>query len=154
MESNFVAIDVETANVDLPRICQVGVSSFWNGKPQDQWKSLVNPEDYFDEINVSIHGIDEEAVRSAPNWAKVHAQVNSRLNGEIVVSHIAFDRVALYRACEKNKLPICECRWLDSAKVVRRAWPKFAKSGYGLANVAKELGINYMPHDRVVFGEN
>jgi DNA polymerase III subunit epsilon len=147
MPLDFVAIDVETANADLSSICQVGVSSFQNGKPNDQWKSLVNPEDDFDDINVSIHGIDERTVRFAPNWAKVYPSVTLRLNGKIVVSHTAFDRLALYRACEKNKLPLCECQWLDSAKVVRRAWPKFAKSGFSLANVAQELGINYVPHD-------
>jgi DNA polymerase-3 subunit epsilon len=147
MPVDFVAIDVETANADLSSICQVGVSSFQNGKPNDQWKSLVNPQDDFDDINVSIHGIDEKAVRSAPNWEKVYPSVHSRLNGKIVVSHTAFDRLALYRACEKGKLPICECQWLDSAKVVRRAWPKFAKSGFGLGNVAQEFGINYVPHD-------
>ena len=64
-----------------------------------------------------------------------------------MASHTAFDRVAFYRACEKAKLSICECRWLDTAKVVRRAWPKFSKSGYGLKNVAQEFGINYVPHD-------
>jgi DNA polymerase-3 subunit epsilon len=147
MPLDFVAIDVETANADLSSICQVGVSSFQNGKPNDQWKSLVNPEDDFDDINVSIHGIDEKAVRSAPNWAKVYPSVSSRLNSKIAVSHTAFDRLALYRACEKNNLPLCECQWLDSAKVVRRAWPRFAKSGFSLANVAQELGINYVPHD-------
>jgi DNA polymerase-3 subunit epsilon len=144
---DFVAIDVETANADLSSICQVGVSSFENGKPQDQWKSLVNPEDYFDDINISIHGIDEKKVRSSPNWAKIYPNVSSRLSGEIVVSHTSFDRVALCRACEKSKLPICQCQWLDSAKVVRRAWPKFARSGYGLGSVAEEFGIKYVPHD-------
>jgi DNA polymerase-3 subunit epsilon len=31
--------------------------------------------------------------------------------------------------------------------IVRRAWPKFSRSGYGLANVAEELNIQYKPHD-------
>ncbi len=144
---DFVAIDVETANADLSSICQVGVSSFLDGKPSDQWKSLVNPEDDFDEINVAIHGIDEKTVRSAPNWTRVYPHVSSRLSGNVVVSHTAFDRIALNRACEKNRLLICECQWLDSAKVVRRAWPRFAASGFGLKNVAGELGIDFVPHD-------
>jgi DNA polymerase III subunit epsilon len=144
---DFVAIDVETANADLSSICQVGMSAFQNGKSEKQWKMLVNPEDHFDDINVSIHGIDENTVRCSPNWAKVYPIVSSRLNGKVAVSHTAFDRVALNRACEKSNLCACECRWLDSAKVVRRAWPQFAKSGYGLGNVAEVLGIKYVPHD-------
>ena len=145
--AHFVAIDVETANADLSSICQVGVASFRDGVLYDSWKSLVNPEDYFDPFHVSIHGIDEDVVRTAPTWASVYAEVASLIRGNIVVCHTAFDRVALARACEKNTLAQCECQWLDSARVVRRAWPKFSGSGYRLANVAAELGIKYEPHD-------
>ena len=144
---NFVVIDVETANSDYSSICQVGIASFRDGVLHTSWESLVNPEDEFDHINVSIHGIDEEKVRFSPNWAAVYSEVNPLLQGNIVACHTAFDRVALLRACEKNHLAHCECRWLDSAMVVRRAWPKFSRSGYGLTNVAAEFGIKYRPHD-------
>lgn len=143
----FVVIDVETANSDLSSICQVGIASFFDGILRSSWESLVNPEDDFDPINVSIHGIDEEKVRFSPNWGVVYSKVNLLLQGNIVVSHTAFDRVALARACEKNKLINCDCQWLDSAKVVRRAWPMFSQRGYGLANVALHFGIQYKEHD-------
>jgi DNA polymerase III subunit epsilon len=144
---DFVVIDVETANSDLSSICQVGIASFSNGILHGAWESLVNPEDDFDPINVSIHGIDEEKVRFSPIWGLVYSKVRPLLQGSIVVSHTAFDRVALVRACEKAKLTNCDCRWLDSAKVVRRAWPTFSRSGYGLANVALHFGIQYKQHD-------
>ncbi len=41
----------------------------------------------------------------------------------------------------------CNCVWLDSARVTRMAWPQFAKSGYGLSNVAAYFGIEYQAHD-------
>ena len=144
---NFAVIDVETANPDLSSICQVGVASFRDGKLDNLWESLVNPEDEFDPINVSIHGIDEDKIRFSPKWAAVYSKLAPLLQGNIVASHTAFDRVALLRACEKNSLAPYECRWLDSARVVRRAWPAFSRSGYGLANVAAEFGIKYRPHD-------
>lgn len=144
---NFVVIDVETANSDLSSICQVGIADFCDGMLHSVWESLVNPEDEFDPINVSIHGIDEEVVRLSPNWGAVYSRVSSLLRGKIVVSHTAFDRVALLRACEKSNLANCECQWLDSARVVRRAWPLFSHSGYGLANVALQFGIQYRQHD-------
>lgn len=144
---NFVVIDVETANSDLSTICQVGIASFRDGVLHNSWESLVNPKDEFDPICVSIHGIDAEKVRSSPTWAAVYPEVSPVLQGNIVACHTAFDRVALLRACEKNNLAHCECRWLDSAMVVRRAWPIFSRSGYGLANVASQFGIKYRPHD-------
>jgi len=65
----------------------------------------------------------------------------------IVVSHTPFDRAALERACLRSNLTECECRWLDSARVARIAWPDFAGFGCGLSKVATRLGITYRAHD-------
>lgn len=113
----------------------------------DAWVSLVNPKDYFDGVNVSIHGINESKVKHSPTWETVLPEVNSRLGGRIVVCHTPFDRLALARACDRANLSACECTWLDSARVVRRAWPQFSKSGYGLSNVAEHFAIEYKAHD-------
>jgi DNA polymerase-3 subunit epsilon len=144
---SFVAVDVETANADLSSICQVGIASFDNGRLVDAWVSLINPEDDFDPINISIHGIDERQVRNAPNWVAAFPNVAARIQNKIVVSHTPFDRLATTRACERSKVTACDCTWLDSARVVRRAWSEFSKSGYGLTNVALHFGIEYRAHD-------
>jgi DNA polymerase-3 subunit epsilon len=144
---DFVVIDVETANADLSSICQVGIASFCDGVLADSWVSLVNPEDYFSAVNVSIHGIDNYQVKDAPTWVDVLPEVSSRLRNRIVVCHTPFDRLALARACDRYSLVACECIWLDSARVVRRAWPEFSRSGYGLSNVAAHFGIEYRAHD-------
>jgi len=144
---DFVVIDVETANADLSSICQVGIASFRDGGLADSWVSLVNPEDYFSPGNVSIHGIDENRIENAPTWEEVFPCIASRLEGGIVVSHTPFDRLALARACNRYDLTGIECAWLDSARVVRRTWPEFSKSGYGLSNLAAHFGIEYQAHD-------
>jgi DNA polymerase-3 subunit epsilon len=144
---DFVVVDVETANADLSSICQIGIASFRNGDLVDSWVSLVNPEDYFSAVNVSIHGIDNCMVVDAPTWETVHPHVTSLLRGRIVVCHTPFDRLALTRACDRYRLAACECTWLDSARVVRRAWPQFSRSGYGLSNVAAHFDIEYQAHD-------
>jgi DNA polymerase-3 subunit epsilon len=142
----FVAIDVETANPDLASICQIGTASFSGGSVSATWQSLVNPEDFFDEWNVSIHGITERDVIGAPIWPDLITDLRGLIERKIVVSHTSFDRIALDRACEKYGLPQFECTWLDSAKVVRRAWSQFATKGYGLANITKALGIVFQHH--------
>jgi DNA polymerase-3 subunit epsilon len=40
-----------------------------------------------------------------------------------------------------------QCSWLDTALVARRAWPQFANSGYGLANLARQFDISFQHHD-------
>jgi DNA polymerase III subunit epsilon len=145
---SFVVIDVETANASLDSICQIGVASFDAGGVADEWVRLVDPEDFFDEWNIDIHGITEDDVEGAPTFDEVLDELESLLHDQVVVSHTSFDRVALERAAEKYGLGFPACTWLDSARVVRRAWPeRYARAGYGLSNVAADLAIEYTPHD-------
>jgi DNA polymerase-3 subunit epsilon len=143
----FFVIDVETANADLASICQIGLVTFQDKKVVETWTSLIDPEDEFDDINISIHGITEEMVAGAPVYPNVFKNLYSCLEGQIVVSHMPFDRIALARVAEKYDLPVLNCTWLDSARVARRTWKQFAYSGYGLANLAQELEIEFQHHD-------
>jgi len=69
----FVAIDVETANADMASICQIGIAQFRDGTLVEEWKTYVDPQDHFDGINVSIHGIDEDVVAGSPTFAGGHS---------------------------------------------------------------------------------
>lgn len=144
---NFSAIDVETANADMGSICQIGIARFQNGEIVDEWKTYVDPEDYFDPINISIHGIDESTVDGAPTLADISFRVCEFLDGSVSVCHTHFDRVAIQRAFDKYNLRCPSCRWLDSARVARRAWKEFERRGYGLANVCRLLGYEFTHHD-------
>src|SRR5205814_1000464 len=79
----FVAIDVETANANMASICQIGIAHFANGKLTNEWKTYVDPQDHFDGINVSIHGIDESTVAGAPTFGMLTTTVNDALNGRV-----------------------------------------------------------------------
>jgi DNA polymerase-3 subunit epsilon len=146
-DMNFVAIDVETANADMASICQIGLVNYVNGVLSDEWKTYINPEDYFDEINVSIHGIDESVVFGAPIFSKVIGTLHAYLDDEVVVCHTHFDRVAIQQAVRRYHVPELHSRWLDSARVVRRTWKEYAWKGYGLCNVCKRLGYDFKQHD-------
>lgn len=141
---DFVAIDFETANPDFSSICQIGVARFKDGRLLDTWESLVDPQDYFSGFNVSIHGIDEDAVRGAPNWPIAFAECAPLLNGATIVSHTPFDRVALAKACEKHGIAAPPLPWLDTACVARRAWPG---ERWALRKITKRLGIAFRHHD-------
>lgn len=64
---DFVALDFETANADISSICRIGLASFADGLLRKEWKTYIDPEDFFDEMNTSIHGIDETTVEGAPD---------------------------------------------------------------------------------------
>lgn len=143
----FVAVDVETANADLASICQIGIVTFQDHRVVEVWESLINPEDEFDPFNVGVHGINENMVLTAPVFPDVVHEVYLRLENQIVVSHMPFDKIAIGQAIEKYNLSDFECSWLDSAKVARRAWTQFAYSGYGLKNLSEYLHIKFKHHN-------
>jgi DNA polymerase-3 subunit epsilon len=145
----FIALDVETANPDMSSICQIGIVHFEDGKPVETWSSLVDPQDYFDDVNVSIHGIEKEDVRGAPIFKQVSAEINRRIGGQVVAIHTAFDRNAITQAASRHGTMPPECFWLNTASVARRAWPEVAQQGYGLVPLAAKLGIEFEHHDAV-----
>ena len=144
---NFVAIDVETANADMASICQIGVAKYENGVLVHEWKTYVDPEDYFDGVNISIHGIDESTVAGAPTFPELVDTLRSYLEKSVVVHHMPFDRVAINQAAQRYGTTAPECAWLDSAKIARRAWTACARKGYGLYDVCRMLGYEFRYHD-------
>lgn len=144
---NFVVIDVETANADMASICSIGIAVFENGVLASEWYSLIDPNDFFDPVNISIHGISEGDVEGAPTFRDAASEIDGFLRGNVVVTHTHFDRVAMHQAAGRWSIPAPSCMWLDSARVARRTWTECARSGYGLANVCKMIGYNFEHHN-------
>jgi len=91
--------------------------------------------------------ITEEAVKQAPTFLRVAGTIAHHMKGW-VFSHTSFDRFAVGRACAACHYSFDEATWLDSAQVVRRAWPdRYGKVGYGLKSVAGDFGITFEHHD-------
>jgi DNA polymerase III subunit epsilon len=143
----FVAIDVETANPRMTSICQIGLVTFHDGVEVEAESKLIEPGDYFDGMNVSIHGIDADMVRGAPRFAEVHAWLRERLDGTIAACHTPFDRLAIGQSCAKATLIEPSCQWLDTARVARRAWEEVRQEGYALKKLAARFDLSLQHHD-------
>lgn len=144
----FNAIDVETANADWSSICQIGFVQVRNGVLLEEWQTLVDPQTHFDGFNMMIHGITEEEVQGSPTIADIEADLRGMLEGAVLLHHTPFDRVSINRALRNYGFDPLNATWLDTAKVVRRAWPeRYARGGYGLANLAKDLSIEFEHHE-------
>jgi len=144
---NFLSIDFETANPCLDSICQIGIAEFENGEITNRWNLLIDPEDWFDPMNISIHKITPEIVKGKQNFNEVYPLLKSILENKVVVHHTSYDKTAFIQACNKYKLEPFSVKWLDTARVVRRTWEQFKDRGYGLKPVADFLNIEFKHHD-------
>lgn len=146
MAVDYFVVDVETANQFRHSICQIGIASFADGKMVDGWESLVNPDDYFLEFNVDLHGIGPRTVEHAPCWGEVFPKVDALLRGAAVASHTDFDRGALTGACARAGVPDVDYgKWIDTCWLARAAWPNL--HNHKLTTLARSFRIEYRAHD-------
>jgi DNA polymerase III subunit epsilon len=146
--TDFIALDVETANADFSSICSIGLVHFRAGEIFKSLTILVDPQDEFDQMNISIHGIRPEDVIGKPTMAQVFPAISNSLSDVVVVHHSHFDKTAMTRAAAKYSAGSPPCVWLDTLRVARRAWPALNDGGgYGLARLASEFGIIFRHHD-------
>lgn len=146
--TDFIALDVETANADFGSICSIGLVHFRAGVVFKSLTILVDPEDEFDPLNIGIHGIHPDDVRGKPTMAQVLPVVGAALEGAAIVHHSPFDRTAFARAAARYGTDNLPCIWLDTVQVARRTWDQFRDNGgYGLANLARAFDIVFRHHD-------
>jgi len=135
--TDFIALDLETANGDRSSICAIGIARYARGVEVGTSDLLTNPGCEFDSFNVSIHGITPGMVADKPSLAATLSDVVPSLSEHVVVTHSAFDRVAICKACDQIGIALPPIRWLDSCKLARRCWHDIGS--YGLANVCSAL---------------
>ena len=87
-------------------------------------------------------------VKDSKTLPQVQTNLRGLIEGAVLVSHTAFDRVALGRAMDRYELEAIRTTWLDSAMIARRAWPeRYRRRGWSLASIAGDLGITFRHHD-------
>lgn len=145
---DFIALDVETADSTYPEsICQIGLAVFKKGEIVENFALTVHTHHklaWWQRENLQLR---DQEILAAPKFRDVMISIEQYMTGPIC-SHTPYDKFSVARACAIVGHDFPRSVWLDSAQIVRRAWPdRYGKSGYGLKNVAAHLGIQFTHHD-------
>ncbi|WP_299083219.1 exonuclease domain-containing protein [uncultured Ruegeria sp.] len=144
----FVAVDVETANSNNHSICQVGLAMVSDTGEIHTVSFLVNPEEGFDDFNVRLHGINDNAVCHAPIFEVMLRSLRPFLERHTLIQHSGFDKRAFDAACKTKGIPSLRTKWLDSVIIARTAWPELkGNGGHGLASLKAFLDLDFDHHD-------
>ncbi len=145
---DFVALDVETADSSFPEsICQMGFAVVREGQIVETFTQTINTPHRFAWWQKANLSITEEDVGRAPSFSEFAPTIAHLMSGP-VFSHTFYDRHSVGRACAACGQTFDGTIWLDSAQVVRRAWPaKYGKKGWGLKSVAADFGVEFLHHD-------
>lgn len=149
---NFVAFDVETANFHRGSVCAVGAAVVRGGRLVSTHSWLTRPPDelnFFDQFNISLHGITPDMVADQPGFSQSLDQLLS-LAGELpLVAHNAsFDVGAIREGCTFEGLLWPQLEYACSLVVARRSLDLIS---YRLPFVAAECGVRLEAHHDVGF---
>ena len=142
--ANFIALDVETAK-SWSAACSIGIVVFENGTPVDEHYSLIDPKTEFHPRCVNVHGINEAAVRGAPDFAEVVGKYRHLIENQVIAAHKCnYDRTTMQRDAGTSGIALPDCHWLDTREAARRVWPNLP--GYDLSTVCYHIGHSFAHH--------
>ncbi len=88
--SDFVAIDVETAQGKRWSICQIGITEVMGGEIIETITELVQPPDNkYLKSNIHVHGITPEMTENKPAFPEVWEKIYKRIENKKLIAHNA-----------------------------------------------------------------
>ncbi|MDU4600956.1 MAG: 3'-5' exonuclease [Staphylococcus warneri] len=143
-ENAFVALDFETANGKRTSICSVGMVKVIENQITESFHTLVNPNDYFSEQNISVHGIHPEDVGSSPNFSYVYPYMMQFIDQLPVVAHnAAFDMNVLHQSIQAIGLETPHLTYFCSYQLAKRT---VQSHRYGLKHMMDYYQLDFHGH--------
>lgn len=143
---DFAAIDFETANGYRSSVCSVGVVIVRDGVVTDKFYRLIHPvPNYYNDINVSIHGLTRADTDDADTFPEVWAEVEPLIEGLPLVAHNSpFDEGCLRAAHEAYELAYPNYPFYCTCRLSRRMYPFLVN--HQLQTVAAYCGYDLTYH--------
>lgn len=143
---NFVTIDFETANSSRNSACSIGIVEVADGQIVSEYSRLINPQQHFDPMNISIHRITPSMVEHEPTFGELWPELLPYFENKHVVAHnAAFDMSVLRHSLDAaaTGYPAFQyyCTYLLSKKVLNEL------PAHRLNQLAAYYGIELQHHD-------
>ncbi len=139
----FVAFDLETTGLSPSndRIVEIGAVKFRNGKVVEQKSWLVNPGRGIPWLVQQVHGITDDMVKDAPDFATVYKEFSEFIEGSVLMAHNArFDVSFLSAEIQRAGLPLPPNKVVDTLKLFRRWFPE--APSYSLSDIVDYAAID------------
>lgn len=140
--TDFIAIDFETATRQKDSACAVGLAVVQDLKIVDYFDALIQPpQNRYEGINVSIHGITPDMTENAPSFDELWWQLRQWFSEHVpLVAHGANFDVSVLRSIANVDIP--NFVYLDTINMVS----PYVSGKKSLDNCTAELGISLDHH--------
>jgi DNA polymerase-3 subunit epsilon/CBS domain-containing protein len=139
-----VVFDTETTGLDprKARIVEMAAVRIRAGQVETgkALRRLVQPGEPVPPAAVRIHGIDDAALRGAPDFSEVWPEFSELFSGTVLIGHtIGFDLAVLANECRRAGFAWIAPRTLDTRLLAELVEPNLA--GFGLDQLASWLKV-------------
>lgn len=147
MGLSFTSIDFETANGSPSSPCAVGLVKVSEGKIIDTYQSLIQPpypHDWFEPVNIKVHGITPADVIDAPSWEIALEEMLAFISGDTLIAHNAgFDMGVLLASIQTIDAEVPDLMYGCSLVMARKT---YNLESYRLNQVAYAIGHEEFDH--------
>lgn len=148
-----IVLDTETTSLDVrrARVLEIGAIAILNGRlvPEPYFASLINPQTEIPPASVAIHGITDDAVKSAGSFAQVYQRYRDFAGTHLVLGYaVGFDLAMLRGEHERAGLAWKAPRFLDVLELARLLRPDLPN--FSLEALAAWLGIAVVERHRAL----
>lgn len=141
----YTVIDVETPNRKNNSICSIAIVRVENSNLVSKQHYLVNPDDDFDDLNINIHHITKNMVKSEPNFKEVWKSISEYFTNGVLVAHNAnFDLSVICKSLARYEINVPDFYYLCTMKLSKSAFIEGSK--FGLGDLCLNFGINLENH--------
>jgi DNA polymerase-3 subunit epsilon len=145
MITEYTVIDVETPNAKNDSICSIALLRVKGNEVVSREYHLVDPEDYFDQFNVRLHGISKAMVKGSPTFTELWNKINHHFTDGVIVAHNAtFDLNVLAKSLIRSRITVPEFRYICTYRLSKSVNGGLRK--HGLSSVCEFYGIRLDDH--------
>ena len=144
--TNFVALDFETATPFRNSICEIGLTVVKDGIlcETKTWR-VQPPNNQYNRINIGVHGIRPEDTINCKTFHELWPEVSPYLENQLLVMHnSAFDSYVLYDSLLAHSIPFPSCVFVCSYQLAKRTFTSLSE--FGLSALCFALDIPFTQH--------
>lgn len=146
MRDSYVCIDLETTglNPKTDKIIEIGVVKVENDLIVEEWETLVNPDRKLEERIVTLTGIRDEQLMSAPMIEVILPKLLEMIGDHVLLGHsVLFDYSFIKKAAVNRRLSF-EKQGIDTLKIARKYLADLESRS--LPYLCEHYGIEHSAH--------
>ena len=126
MINNYIALDIETSGLNpaSDKIIEIGMAKVIDGRIEDKYSCLINPQEMISERITQLTGITQQMLNDKPVINDVIFEIIDFMQELPILGHnVIFDYSFIKKAAVNNNIKF-ERQGIDTLKLARRLLPE------------------------------